>query len=135
MAPLGEVEAVAHGAADAVVLGPLEMGQVDAALKHQVLDEAAHGVVHESGDDRGPEAEAAPQAAGHVVLAAAFPDLEAARGVDAALAGIEAEHHLAQAHEVPSARGGVLQREVGHARAFSAPGAVLSTTRVAPGAH
>ena len=39
-------------------------------------------VVHERGDDRGAQAEDLAQGARDVVLAAAFPDLEAARGVD-----------------------------------------------------
>ena len=52
------------------------------------------------------QAEAALEAARDVVLAAALPDLEGARGVDPALAGVEAQHHLAQAHEIegPAAR-------------------------------
>jgi len=46
--------------------------------------------------DGGFQAEAFAQAAGGVVLAAAFPDLEVAGGADAALAGIEAEHDFAE---------------------------------------
>ena len=47
----------------------------------------------------------AAQSAGYVVLAAALPDLKLARGLDAALAGIEAEHDFAQAQAVPAASG------------------------------
>ena len=93
------------GAPDAVVLDPAQVRLVDAALVDEVLDEPADRVVHERRDDGGLEAEAALEAAGHVVFAAAFPDLEGARGVDAALAGIEAQHHLAEAHEVEAAAG------------------------------
>ena len=91
------------GAAHAVVLDPREVRLVHAALVDEVLDEPAHRVVDEGRHHRGVEAEAALEAAGHVVLAAAFPDLEGARGVDAALAGVEAQHHLAQAHQVEAA--------------------------------
>ena len=40
-------------AADAVVLGPAEVRLVDAALEDEVLDQAAHRVVDERGDDGG----------------------------------------------------------------------------------
>ena len=59
------------------------------------------------------QAEAALEAAGDVVFAAAFPDLERARGVHAALAGVEAQHHLAEADLVPAAGRFVLDGE-GH---------------------
>ena len=57
-------------------LAHMHVRLVDAALVHQVFDQAADGVVGERGDDGGLEAEAAAQAAGDVVLAAAFPDVE-----------------------------------------------------------
>ena len=41
---------------------------------------------------------------GHVVLAATLPRLKVARGVDAALAGIEAQHNFAEAQAIPAAR-------------------------------
>ena len=62
-------------AADAVVLHPAH-ALLDAALQHQVLDEAADRVVGERRDDGGRQAEAAPQPARDVVLAAALPGLE-----------------------------------------------------------
>ena len=60
-------------APDTVVRHPADVREVDAALEHQVFDEAAHGVVGQRGDDRRPHPEAAPKAARHVVLAAALP--------------------------------------------------------------
>ena len=57
-----------------------DVAQVDAALQHEVLDQAADGVVGERGHDRRAQAEAAPQAAGDVVLAAALPGPERAGG-------------------------------------------------------
>ena len=103
-AALGEVEPVADRAADAVVLDPRH-ALLDAALEHQVFDEAADGVVRERGDDGGVEAEAALQPAGDVVLAAALPHLERARGVDAEVAGIEPQHDFAEGHAVPAQAG------------------------------
>ena len=102
-ASLGEVEPVAHLAADTVVGDPAHVRLVDAALEHQVLDEPADRVVGQRRDDRGPQPEAAAQAAGDVVLAAALADLETPRGGDAALAGIQPEHDLAEGDEVPAA--------------------------------
>lgn len=46
---------------------------------------------------------AAAQSPRNVILAAAFPDLELPRCVDAALAGIEPQHHFTQAQYIPSA--------------------------------
>ena len=102
-------------AADAVVLDPAQVRQIDAPLQHQILDQPADRVVGQRGDDRGAQPEAAAQAARDVVLAAALPRGEAAGGVDAPLAGIEAQHHLAQAHLIETARSCRLDDEVLHA--------------------
>ncbi len=52
-AALGEIQAVADVAADAVVLAPLDEIGGDAALHDEILDEMADLVVHEGGDDGG----------------------------------------------------------------------------------
>ncbi len=109
-AALGEVEAVPDGAPDAVVGHPADVGRVDAPLVDEVLEEVAHRVVHEGGDHRGALPEAAFEATGHVVLPAALPRPELAGGVDAEVAGVEAQHDLAEADEVEAAVGGGLQR-------------------------
>ena len=77
--------------------------RVDAALEDEVLDQPADVVVGERGHDRGAQPEAAAQAAGDVVLAAALPHPERARGADAPLARIEAQHDLAERDEVVAA--------------------------------
>src|SRR5438552_8885361 len=100
---LGEIQAVADRAADAVVLDPADMAEIDAALEHQILDEASHGIVSEGRDDRSVHAKAAPQAARDVVFAAALPGAEFASSGDARISRIEAQHDLAQADQVPSA--------------------------------
>ena len=99
---LGEVEAVANGAAYAVEGDPFEERSVDAALKDAVFDEAANGVVGERGGDGGAEAEAAAETAGDVVLAAALPNREVTRGVNASLARVEAEHDFAETETIPA---------------------------------
>ena len=104
-AALSKVEAVANGAADAVIRNPADERSIDAALQDEVFNQAADGVVGERGGDGGAQAEAAAQAAGDVVFAAALPHLKLARGVDAAFAGIEAKHHFAQAQAIPAALG------------------------------
>ena len=78
-AALGEIQAVADGAADAVIRGPADIFLADAALPHEVFDEAADGIVRERGDDRSIQAEAALETAGYVVFAAALPGAEMAR--------------------------------------------------------
>ena len=103
VAALGEVQADARIAADAVEGRPLDVGEIDAALQHQVFQQAADIVLDDGGDHGGAQAEAAAQTADDVVLAAAFPDLEAAGGAYAAFAGIEAEHDFAEGGSVPAA--------------------------------
>ena len=95
-AALGEVETVADGAANAVVVAPLDEVGGDAALHDKIFDEVADLVVDEGGDDGGFVTEAFAETAGGVVFAAAFPDLEIARGANPALARVEAEHDFAE---------------------------------------
>jgi hypothetical protein len=85
-AALGEVESVANLSSYAVIRDPSEQGSVNAALQDEVFDEAADGVVGQRGRNGGAQAKAAAQAASYVVFAAALPDLEVARGVDAVFA-------------------------------------------------
>ena len=100
---LRKVQPVAHRAPDAVVLHPLHVRLVHAALQHQVFDQPAHGIIGQRGHHRRLQSEAPPQPARHVVLAAALPHLELARRGHPHIAGIEPQHHLAQAHQVPLA--------------------------------
>ncbi len=117
-AALREVEAVPRAAADAVVRHEAHVAEVDAALQQQVLEQPADRVVDECRDDGGSQPEAAAQAAGHVVFAPALPHPKRARGVDPGVAGVEAQHHFAQAHEVEAAFGGGSQRQA-HRRILS----------------
>src|SRR5258706_577631 len=73
---LGEIEAVAAAPADAVGGDPPEIRQVAAPLQHQILDEAADGVIDDRLDDGRAQPEAAAQAAGDVVLPSPLPRLE-----------------------------------------------------------
>src|SRR5437763_1172195 len=104
---LGEVEAIARAPADAVVVDPAQPGEIAAALQHEVFDQAPNSVVDERSDDGGAHAEAAAQAARDVVLAAPLPHLERARGGYAAVAGIEPQHHFAEADQVVAGARGV----------------------------
>ncbi|MGD0829889.1 MAG: hypothetical protein ABR907_03020 [Terracidiphilus sp.] len=102
-APLREVEAVANGTADAVIGKPLNERRVNAALQNEIFNQAADGIVYKRGGDSGPQSEAAAQPTSNVVFAAALPDVEVARRVNAPVAGIEAEHDFAQAQTIPAA--------------------------------
>ena len=110
-AAFGEVEAVADGAADAVIGAPEDEVGGDAALQDEIFEQVADIVVDKRGADGGAQAEAFAEAAGDVVLAAALPDFEFAGGADAALAGIEAEHDFAKGDLVELARFGGLDLE------------------------
>ena len=101
-AALGEVEAIAHRAADAVVLDPRH-ALVDAALKHQVFDEAADGVVGERSDDGGVQAEAALSARARRCTRRRPPRRWNARAVWMRhVARVEPQHDFAQRHAVPA---------------------------------
>ena len=95
-AAFGEIEAVTNRAADAVIRLPLDEVGADASLHDEVFDEMPHLVVNKGGHHGGLQAEALPQAAGHVVFAAPLPDLKVPRSADAALARVEPEHDLAE---------------------------------------
>ncbi len=89
-----KVETVAHGAANAVKLHPLQMRLVHTALVDQILDQSTNCVIGERGHDRGVHTETALQSARDVILTAAFPHLKTARGRDTSLTRIETHHHL-----------------------------------------
>src|SRR5664280_3184964 len=103
-AALGEVQSVAHRGPDAVVGHPPNERGVQAAGEDEVLDEAPDLVVRQRCDDRGALAERPAQAAGDVVLPAPLPGPEGPGRADASLAGVEAQHYLAQGHRVEAAR-------------------------------
>ena len=102
-AALGEVDAVAADAADAVGLLPVDEVGVHAALLDEVAHQLADLVVGKSGDHGGVHAEALVQAADDIILAAALPGAEGTSGADTALARIEAEHDFAEGYGVKTA--------------------------------
>ena len=111
---LREVQSVADLTAHAVVLRPAQVRQIDATLQHEILHEAAHGIVGQRGNDRRAQAETAPQAARDVVLAAAFPGPKRSRRVNAIFTGVQAKHDLAEAHLIETAVRWVLQGSMLH---------------------
>ena len=100
-AAFGKVQTVADCAADAVVLHPLNVRLIHTALVDQILDKPTDRIVGKCCHDGGIQTEASLQSARDVVFAAAFPNLERARRVNAPLARIEPQHHLAKADDVP----------------------------------
>src|SRR6266849_666744 len=102
-AAFGKIQSVSHGAADAIVGHPAYVFLTDAALQHEVFDQPANGIVCEGRSDGGVEAETTLQSARNVVFAATFPRAELAGGRDPLVAGIEAQHDFAEAHQVPGA--------------------------------
>lgn len=95
-AALGEVQAVAHGTADAVVRRPVDEGRVQAAAQDDVLEQPTDLVVGECRDDRAAEVEAAPERPSDVVLRAAVPDVEGTGRADAPVSRVQPQHDLAK---------------------------------------
>ena len=61
-------------------------------------------LVIDKGRDNGRlESKALPESTGNVVFAPSFPHLKMSGRTDAALAGIEAKHHLAERHLIKAA--------------------------------
>src|SRR5262245_18220418 len=102
-AAFGEIQSVAHAAADAVILHPFDVVEIDSALQHQVFDQTPHRIVGQGRHYSGLHPKRTPQAARDVVLAAAFPGSKMPRRADAHVAWIEAKHHFAQADQIPAA--------------------------------
>ena len=110
-ATLGEIEAVADGAPDAIVLAPADEIRGDAALHDKILDEVAYLVVDKGRAHRGSQAETFPEATRGVVFAAALPNGEMSGGAHPALARIEAQHNLAEGDLVKRALFGRFERQ------------------------
>ena len=94
VSPLREIQTVPANAPDAVRLHPFNQGRVHAALLDKVFHQKADFVLRERGNHSRVHAETLVQAADDVVLPAAFPRAEAARGTNPALAGIQPQHEL-----------------------------------------
>ncbi len=115
-AALGKVEAVADGAADAIVIDPFDEAGVDPPLEDKVLNQSADRVVGKGSNDGGAEPEAAPESPGDVVLPASLPGGELAGGMDAPLARIEAKHDFSEGDAVVGAGGTIFNGEHGEGR-------------------
>ena len=95
---LCEIESIANRPSDAVVGSPHQKVCVHASLHDKVFDEMADLVIDKGRHHSRLEAKALPEATGNVVFAPSFPHLKMSGRADAALAGIEAKHHLAERH-------------------------------------
>jgi hypothetical protein len=85
------------------VFDPADEGLIHAALVDEILEQATDWIIGEGSDNRRIQPKAALQATGHVVLSAAFADLEGAGRRDSSIAWIEAQHDFAQADQIPFA--------------------------------
>src|SRR5437899_1490130 len=101
-AALGKVQSISHAPAHTVILHPPDQRLIDSALVHQVLKQASHRIVRNSGDDGSFEAKTALQPAGNVIFTPAFRDGKRACRGHAVIAGIKTQHDLAQADEAPA---------------------------------
>src|SRR6185436_9347639 len=106
-----EVEAVARDTADAIERHPFDELGIDPALQDKIFEQPSHVVFGEGGANSSLQSEAASQSARDVVFTAAFPDRELTRSADTPLAGVEAEHDLAQREHVVFAGTGRLNFE------------------------
>ena len=90
-----EVKPIASGSSDAVVCFPLNVVRVDTSLKDEIFQQAPDLVVGKRGDDCGLHIEAASEATGYIVFAAALPGCEGSGRPCPAFARIQSKHDLA----------------------------------------
>src|SRR6267143_4286893 len=102
-AALRKIEAVARGAAHAIVLHPAHQRLVHAALVNEILKEPPDRIIGERRDDRGVQAETTLQPACNVVFPSALAHFKGSRRGNAPVARVEPHHNLAQTNEVPVA--------------------------------
>src|SRR5204862_6912117 len=100
---LDELLPVARLAPRAVVFHAADVRWTDACGENKGLNAPSDRIVGKGRHARGVETETALEAARDVVLAATLPHAKAARGVNPRFARIEAQHHLAERHEIPPA--------------------------------
>src|ERR1700757_1327746 len=98
-----EIQTVADGSANAVVIHPSNQRRIDSSLANQVLQERTDGIPCKSSHERGFESKASLQPSRNVVFPASFADCEVTRGPHPILPGIKTQHHFAQADKVPTA--------------------------------
>src|SRR5271168_5278777 len=103
---LGEIKAVAHASTNPVIRNPADQRCIDPSLEDQIFEQLADRVLCEGRNDRSAHTEATPESAGDVIFSPALPCPKISSGINALLAGIEPQHHLAQADAVPLATPG-----------------------------
>ena len=113
---LGEVEAIARLAPNAVEGCPSNEGSVHAPLQNKVFDEPPDLVIGKASNNGRPLVETPAQPADDVVLAAPFPNPKGTSRSDPSLAGIETQHHLTECHRVVAAVVRAARRKANHER-------------------
>src|SRR6476646_10741505 len=99
---LREVQSVSHAAAHTVIIHPLHLPLINAALVEKILEQSPHWIVSNCGDDGRIEAKATLQPASYVVFASALGDRKGPSRGNAVIPRIKTQHHLAQTDQVPA---------------------------------
>ena len=113
---LGEIQAVPHRSAHAVIRNPADERGVHPSLQDEILQQSPHVVVGKSRADRRLQSKATAKTSGDVIFAAALPCLEFARRAHASFAGIKPQHDFTQRDQVVAAGTRRFDLERGHAR-------------------
>src|SRR5262249_33308992 len=108
---LREIQSISNRSPHIVIRNPAHVGKIHPTLQHQVFYQSPDWIVRERRNHRRAHPKAAPQSTRHVVLAAAFPDAELASRRASYIARIEPQHHLAEAHQIPTASSLFSQRQ------------------------
>ena len=111
---LSKIQAVANLPPYSIVLNPPDIGLVDASLIDQILRQPADRIINQRRDNSRIQREAALEATGNVIFAAALPDSKFASMGDSVVARIKTQHHLAQGNQVPSALRSILDVKAVH---------------------
>ena len=113
-AALGKIKAIAHRATDTIIIAPLDVIHIHAALHDKILHQPTDLIIGESGDNARLQTETTPKTTRHVIFAAAFPHIEIPSRAHTAIAGIKAQHDFPQRNHVVPALVGGLNFKNGH---------------------
>ena len=91
-APLRKVETVSAGSSDSIRLCPMDKGRVHTALQNKIFHKVSDFICGKCRNYRSFQRETASKSPHHIVLSAAFPNLELSGGTNPALSRIQAKH-------------------------------------------
>ena len=93
-APLCKVKSISAAPSDSIRLCPMDKGRVHTALQNKIFHKVSDFICGKCCNYRSFQRETASKSPHHIVLSAAFPNLELPGGTNPALSRIQAKHNF-----------------------------------------